>query len=194
MNDQATIGDPSAGPTAPPRRRARRARLATVAVLIVAAAIGAMWIYAWFFAPRGKADRFDDPAWQARAQQVCASTVTQVRALPPAASFKDIRPKEVALVQRAAVIDQATALLTAQVAQLRADEPTNANGRKGVALWLDDWDGYLQNRRDQAQRMRAGEDTPFRVKEQGGAPVTLRMDEFAKTNGMPSCIVPDDIG
>ena len=32
------------------------------------------------------------------------------------------------------------------------------------------------------------------VHEQGGAPVTLRMDAFAKTNGMPSCIVPDDIG
>lgn len=194
MNGRAAVGDPSAGPAATPRKRTRRARLATGAVVVVALAIATMWIYAWFFAPRGKADRFDDPAWQSQAEQVCAATAKQIKALPPAASFKDIEPKELALTQRAAVIDQATALLTTQVDQLRADEPTDVNGRRGVDLWLDDWDGYLQNRRDQAQRMRAGEDTPFRVNEQGGAPVTLRMDEFAKTNGMPSCIVPDDIG
>jgi hypothetical protein len=161
---------------------------------VVVLALAAMWIYAWFFAPRGQIDRFADPAWQARAEQLCAATRKQVQALPPAASFKDVQPKSEALSQRAAVIDQATTLLAAQVAALRADEPADANGRNGVALWLDDWDGYLQSRRDQAERMRAGEDAPFRVHEQGGAPVTLRMDEFANTNAMPSCVVPDDIG
>ena len=115
-------------------------------------------------------------------------------ALPSASSFKDVQPKSEALRQRAAVIDQATALLTRQISDVRATEPNGADARKGVALWLADWDGYLQSRREQADRMRAGVDAPFSVQEQGGAPVTLRMDEFAQTNAMPSCIVPDDIG
>lgn len=194
MNDPSTIAaEPAPAPPDAPRRTLGF-KLAAAAIGVVVLAIGAMWIYAWFFAPVGYIDRFKDPAWQARAEDICAATRQQVLALPSAASFKDIEPKSEALTQRAAVIDRATVLLERQIAGLRADEPSDATARKGVDLWLADWDGYLQSRREQADRLRAGRDDPFSVKEQGGAPVTLRMDEFAQTNDMPSCIVPDDIG
>jgi hypothetical protein len=172
----------------------RRIRPVTVAIGVVIAAIAVMWIYAWFFAPRGNVDRFDDPAWSARAEGVCAATRERVDALPSADSFKDIEPKAEALRQRAGVVDQATALLAAQFTTLQSPGPTDAKAQIGVPLWLADWEGYLQSRREHAERLRSGLDQPFRVLEEGGAPVTLRMDAFAKTNGFPSCIVPDDIG
>ena len=194
MTDPSTMAVEPRPTPENPERRGRRLKLTTAAVGVVLLAIGAMWIYAWFFAPVGYIDRFKDTAWQARAEGICAATRQQILALPSAASFKDVEPKPEALAQRAAVIDQATVLLERQLADLRATEPTDETGRKGVGLWLADWDGYLQSRREQADRMRAGRDEPFSVKEQGGAPVTLRMDEFAQTNAMPSCAVPDDIG
>jgi hypothetical protein len=164
------------------------------AIGVVILAIGGMWIYAWFFAPKGNVDRFDDRAWADAAERQCATVRTQVLALPPASSFEGIQPKEVALTQRAAVIDQATALLAGQLHTLRQTEPADAKSRAGVEVWLADWDGYLESRRQQADRLRAGDDVEFSVVEVGGAPVTLRMDAFATTNGMKSCVVPDDIG
>ena len=122
----------------------------------------AMWIYAWFFAPRGNVDRFPDRAWSDAAERVCAVTAEDVAALPAASTFADIEPKAEALRQRAEVIDEATVMLGRQVEALRATEPADDKSRKGVALWLADWDGYLQSRRDQADRLRQGEDRPVR--------------------------------
>jgi hypothetical protein len=165
-----------------------------VAITVVVLAIGGMWIYAWFFAPKGNVDRFDDRAWADGAERQCAAVRAQVLALPAASSFRDVEPKEAALTQRAGVIDQATALLAGQLSALRQRQPADEKSRAGVEVWLADWDGYLESRRQQADRLRAGEDVEFSVVEVGGAPVTMRMDAFAKTNGMPSCVVPDDIG
>lgn len=180
--------------TADASTRRSRLRPARLAIAVVIVGFSVMWIYAWFFAPRGNADRFDDPVWSAQAEQTCAATATQIEALPSAVSFKDVEPKAQALLQRAGVLDQATRLLERQVATLRQTPPTEAKARVGVGVWLADWDGYLVSRQAQAARLRAGQDQPFAVAEQGGAPVTLRMDAFAKANSMPSCIVPDDIG
>jgi hypothetical protein len=177
-----------------PARPKRRVRVATITIGVVIAGFAVMWIYAWFFAPRGNVDRFDDPAWTAAAEKLCATTRDKVLALPAASTFADIEPRAEALRQRAVVLDQATALMQAQYDGLRANEPTDEQAREGVDLWLGDWEGYLESRRVQADRLRRGEDKPFTVPEEGGAPVTLRMDAFAKTNGMPSCVVPDDVG
>jgi hypothetical protein len=169
-------------------------RPVTIAIAAIIVGFAAMWIYAWFLAPRGNIDRFDDPVWTGAAEEVCAATRTKVLALPAASTFAGIEPRTEALRQRAVVLDQVTGLLQAQYDTLRATEPSGEQGREGVGLWLADWEGYLESRRQQADRLRAGEDKPFTVPEAGGAPVTLRMDAFAKTNDMPSCVVPDDVG
>ena len=174
------------------RRTWRRPAFLIPAGIVVALAV--MWVYAIFFAPAGNLDRMHDRAWAAQAEATCAATRVQVLALPSAHSFKDVQPKAKALSERAAVIDQATILLQRQVEQLGRTTPTDRKGQEGVALWLADWKGYLQSRRDQAARMRAGEDVPFAVAEEGGAPVTLRMDAYAEANDMNSCRTPDDIG
>ena len=173
----------------------RRVRPATVAIGVIIVGFAAMWIYAWFFAPRGNVDRFPDRAWADAAERVCAVTAERRRG---AARGLDVRR------HRAEGRGPAPAgrgdrrgrpsCSAARSRRCGRTEPADDKSREGVALWLADWDGYLQSRRDQADRLRQGEDRPFVVHEQGGAPVTLRMDAFAKTNGMPSCIVPDDIG
>ena len=96
----------------------RRFGLAHVAIAIVVLGFGAMWIYAWFLAPRGNLDRFPDRAWAARAEAVCAATAAEVDALPPASDFADVEPKAEALRQRAGVVDEARRLASLGVGGL----------------------------------------------------------------------------
>jgi len=178
----------------------RRVRPATVAVAVVLIALTGMWVYAFFFADRHNPDVFPDRAWAERADAVCERYVAQVDALPSARSFRDIEPKSLALAQRADVADQVTEILRQMVAELQSVPPADELSITGVRLWYDDWQLHLADRDRHTDSWRAGVDEPFaetavRGREVGkGVPVTIRMDNFAEINGMPSCSAPRDIG
>ena len=76
-------------------------------------------------------------------------------------TFADIEPKAEALRQRADVVDQATVIArpTGRGAAGRPRRPTTDEPRRSSPLWLADWDGYLQDRRDQAERLRRARTT-----------------------------------
>ena len=119
--------------------------------------------------PRGvKSTASRTAAWQARAEQHLRGD-PEAGAGPAAGGIVQGRPAEVGGPQPAGRRDRPGHHAARRPGGRRCapTEPADANGRKGVALWLDDWDGYLQSRRDQAERMRAGEDAPFRVARAG---------------------------
>lgn len=181
----------------PAAERGRRRPLAVGAVVVIVLAITAMWIYAFFFASKTNPDQIPDTAWTQRAEATCQSFAAQLNALPPARDFKDIRPVDEAMRQRAVVGDQATDLLDQQLAALRADVPGDDYSRTAVYLWLADWDRYLAARRSHTAEWRAGRDIPFSeppIKEGAFTPVSIRMDAFTKINRMTSCQVPQDMG
>jgi hypothetical protein len=174
-----------------PRRTAHR--LAVAAVVVVVLVLVAMWIYAFFLADTSSPDRLRDRAWAAQAQATCKPFADRIAALPPARQFADIQPKTAGLLQRAPVVDDVTELLGQMVAQLRLSTPADANGRQLVAAWLADYDSYLNSRRAQTAKWRAGEDPRFAVAEAGGQPIDSRMDDFADANAMVSCKTPGDL-
>jgi len=90
-----------------PPVRLRRRRLGIAAVAVFAAAVVAMYTYAFFFAPRNSPDKVPDRAWAASAQAICADARSRLDALPPAESFRKVEPRTEALRQRAVVLDQA---------------------------------------------------------------------------------------
>jgi hypothetical protein len=175
----------------PPRRTGHR--LAVIVVVSVVVLLVVMWVYAFVFADTSPADRLRDRAWAAHAQATCQPFADQIAALPPARQFADIQPKTAALLQRAPVVDDVTELLTQMVAQLRLSAPADANGRQLVAAWLGDYDSYLNSRRVQTAKWRAGEDPRFAVAEVDGQPVDGRMDDFADANAMIACKTPGDL-
>jgi hypothetical protein len=174
-----------------PRRTAHR--LAVAAVAVVVAVLIIMWVYAFFFADTSSADRLSDRAWAAQAQATCQPFADQIAASPPARQFADIQPKTAALLQRAPVVDHVTDLLTQMVEQLRRRAPADANGQRLVAAWLADYDSYLNSRRAQTAKWRAGDDPRFAVADIDGQPVDSRMDDFADANAMTSCKTPGDL-
>ncbi len=184
---------PEAGPeeAAPPGRRWVRVLLAGIVV-----ALGAMWVYVLFIGDPQSPNVLDDQTWPAKAEEVCAGVGADVAALPPARTFVDIEPLEEALRQRADVADQATGLLDGQLETMRAlPAPTGEYDEELLAAWFADWDTYLQDRRDHIAQWRAGRDGPFAETEADtGGPISNRMTALAKENGMPSCVVPGDLG
>lgn len=184
--DPATAeGDPR------PTRTWVRALLAAVV-----AGLGAMWVYVLFIGEPQSPNVLDDETWPPRAEEICAGVADDVAALPPARSFADVEPLQEALRQRADVADQATDLLEGQLAAMRAaPAPTGEHDDELLAAWFADWDIYLQDRHDHIAEWRDGRDGPFAETEADtGGPISNRMNALAKENGMPSCVVPGDLG
>jgi hypothetical protein len=174
----------------------RGRNLIRVVLAVVVLGLAAMWVYVLFIGKVQSPNRLADETWAPRAEPICAATAEAIAALPPAASFQDVKPKTEALRQRAVVGQQATDLLRAQLADLRAlPPPTGEHDGKLLAAWLADWDRYLADRQDHIEDWQAGNDHPFAETESdGGGPITDRMDSLSDINGMPSCEVPQDFG
>jgi hypothetical protein len=156
--------------------------------------VAAVWILAFFVGDKGPRDRFADRAWAQQAEGICAAAQARIAALPPARSFADVKPRSLALQQRADVGEQATDVLAAMVADLHQLRSADTRTTDLTALWLKDYDTYVQYRRMHIAKWRAGEDPRFVEPAVDGEPLSRGMDGFAEANGMPSCQVPGDFG
>jgi hypothetical protein len=178
----------------PATTSSRRWRPAAIIVVVALAALAAMWFYNLVFADTTNPNRLPDRAWAAQAESICSGYADRIDDLPRANSFSDIEPKSEALRQRAEVGRQATDLLTAMVADLRALRPADQVSADAVSKWLTDYDTYLGDRHRHLERWAAGEDPPFVETADGRRPLSIGMDDFAAANDMSSCEVPGDLG
>jgi hypothetical protein len=150
-----------------------------------------MWVYA-FFGDHGVPGRLEDPVFPALAEPVCRSTQIRIDELPRA----DQTPTAGA---RADVVDQGTAELQAMLDQLRTLVPargaTTDQEIDSVTQWIEDWQVYVQDRRDYTAQLRVDPMTRFAVtqSERDNRQVTSALDRFAEINGMPACTIPDDL-
>lgn len=133
-------------------------------------------------------DDFDDPAFSEAAEAVCAARQDAIAALPPATSAGS--PAE-----RSDLVDLGTdqlALMLDEVDNLAA--PADPDGAAGLALWLDDYKLYINDRRAWADTLRSGEDAPFLVSgNDQGVRVTDMLITFAEVNDMASCAPSGDV-
>lgn len=192
MDDHRAVSDsPDTGPTAetPPRsRRLRRLGVAAVALSFVG--IWGYVLYLSFFVGRADPrDHLDDNRWVESAEATCAPTAAAIERMPFISEVDDP-------AARAELLDQATDELERMVSLLRGlVAPAEPEEARAVDRWLDDWEVYNQDRREYADRFRAGEDEAFTVTDRGGYQADVLLDDFAvKANDMPSCAPPDDVG
>ncbi len=163
-------------------------------VLAIVIALLAMWgyvVYLAFFVGRGDSpDKIDEPAFIEAAEARCAEALDFVDTLPRA----DVQATDPA--GRADTIVTATDAFEVMVADLGvlADEQIVDPDSAGlVGLWLDDWEAFVADRFDYAERLRTDPDARLLVTPGlNGRQITLQIDEFAATNEMPSCKSPLD--
>ena len=105
------------GDDAPPRRR-----ITFTKVLLVVICLGllAMWVYAFGFASKKAAYRVDDVAWRQQAQAICQRYEAERLALVDTDAGYIAEPTNEQMLERADVVDRATDLVEAELAELVA--------------------------------------------------------------------------
>lgn len=161
-------------------------RAGRTTVIIVLAALAAMWIYVLFIAnPESTADKLHDGTFPNAAQPVCQHTLDDLKHLGVVDKVATT-PQE-----RGTLVDTADARLQKMVQQLRTIAPSNADDAAAVGKWLDDWDQWLRDRATWSEKLHRGEDAPFLEKQRAnGDPNSKALDAFATTNDMGACRTP----
>jgi hypothetical protein len=169
--------------------RAHGVTVGRVLAALVVLAIAAFWIYAFSpWAPDDKADALADRALVDVVNARCRVGFDQLDALPRA--NQAATPAE-----RAAILDDANAVVARTVDGLRADAAgATGRDRELLDLWLADWDAYLASRERYADELRGGDESAeFTVPARDGGQITQTMDGFSRTNDLAECLVPLDV-
>ena len=167
-------------------------RIALTSTLVVLFAfIGAMWVYALFFASKEVVNEINDQAWTERAEIICKEAATERIAL---ADFRPITDAGVdALMERARIVDLATDTLDKMLDNLETTKPQDAKGQAIIPLWISDYRKYIGDRRAYADQLRLGSNVPFGESIVMGIPLSEKLSTFAADNYMKSCKPPMDL-
>lgn len=163
--------------------------LGRVIGIVAFLALIVFWIYV--FANRGSIahpDEFDDPTWLAAAESLCAERQAVIASFPNAASVSGA-------VERGELVALGTLELEAMIDGLHElGLPADAKGAETVPKWLDDYELYLQDRRNWSDILLTGEDPPFLISgNDQQVRVTDLLTTYAEVNDMPSCAPSGDV-
>ena len=163
-----------------------RTFLATTVALIVV-----MWIYALFFASKDSVNKFGDRDWAATAQARCLLAREERAQL---SDYRIVNQLGIdVLKERADLIDMATDTIERFIVEFRASLPTDPKGIEIVGLWLDDYEIYINDRRDFANDLRIDVNTQFTETPLDGLPISEKIATFAADNEMSYCKPPIDL-
>ena len=150
-----------------------------------------MWIYALFFASKDSVNKFGDRDWAATAQARCLLAREERAQL---SDYRIVNQLGIdVLKERADLIDMATDTIERFIVEFRASLPTDPKGIEIVGLWLDDYEIYINDRRDFANDLRIDVNTQFTETPLDGLPISEKIATFAADNEMSYCKPPIDL-
>jgi hypothetical protein len=174
---------------APKRRRWVRPLLVFVCVLI-----GAMWVYAFIFAPRSGVYFVTDKSWRTSADRICAVAEQQRLALVDVTQGYISDPTHEQMTQRADIVDRATNLLEGMINDVEALPLAGADDRERVTIFVKYYRVIISDRRAYTARLRTFDLEPYRETLVHGSPVTNTVIDFTTGNGIPHCMPPGELG
>ena len=125
-----------------------------------------------------------DTAFTTAAEGVCARLMPPILAQPPEPGGDDTPPADEQLARR---VERTATDLAGVLVQLRAI-PVSAADKGRVDGWFADWDRFVDVGHRYAAALRRGKPSEFtKVGKEGDAP-SRRIYQFARANGMPSCV------
>ncbi len=187
----ATMSDPADPAANAPRRRLTFTKLVLVVICL---ALLAMWVYAFGFAPKKAAYRVDDAAWRSRAQDICARYETERLKLVDTEAGYIAEPTETQMIERADIVDAATDIMAASLAEVTAVLPASERDRSLVAQYRGYYDTLLADRRRYTAQLRQLVVRPYTETVVDRSPVTNVITDFAIVNEMRACTPPGELG
>jgi hypothetical protein len=172
----------------------RRITPGRVVLGVVVAASFSVWAYGFSgLAARTAPDTLANASFPAAADPACSAANETVAQMPNALDAEDN-------VDRAGQIVDTTAVYRQLVDDLEVlvDDPTvtlDERDRSITLEWLVDWDRFLDDRIDFAERLAQDPNAVFYVAaSSGGERLERRITRFATTNEMLECVTPSDVG
>ena len=184
----STTDEPEIGPDGRPVKSKSKTKRNIQRTLIILVSLAFVLMWAYVFASQGRFDPLgwiEDRTFPEAAEPVCAEALAQIEELPPAHEAETA-------AQRADEVDAGTAIWRQLQADLRELVPPGDDA-KFINMWLDDWDLYLGDRDDWAERLREDETAEYLVTTKGGTHITRSLDHYATINEMSSCETPPDV-
>ena len=181
--------DTATAPTRPASRRWVKVMLG-----IICALIAAMWVYAFVFAPEKGVYFVTDGNWRVSADQICARSERQRRALVDTSEGYIANPTRQQMTRRADVVDRATDILTAMTNELEALPLVGTEDRTRVEIFLQYYRQIIEDRRAYTARLRRFELEPYRETLVNKSPVSNTVITFTTGNDIPHCMPPGELG
>ena len=167
--------------------------LLTICCLIVAG----MWIFYFFFATDKGVYQIEDPTWRPRALEICKAADTERSALADTSAGYIAHPTHEQMLQRADLVDTATAILDQMVTDLVAIPVDNDKDRTRLQVFEENYRIIIQDRRRYTASLREFTLEPYTETVVGGGPVSNVVLDFTagvKGNDIPLCSPPGELG
>lgn len=152
-----------------------------------------MWGYVFLFhlAADWESDRpalLEESTFPAAAQPRCADARRELAELPQA--WETETP-----AQRAEAVDDTVEVLRSMLRSLWLLPAGGPTDQERVEEWLADWETYIGDRADYAERLREDPSARFYVtqSDRDERQITVAIDHFATENEMPACETPADL-
>jgi hypothetical protein len=156
-----------------------------VAAVVVAGLI-IFWVYIFAVADNyHSAGYLTDRTFPKAAEPVCAASMRELNALPPAHSAKNANV-------RADTIDRADGVLRDMQRRLRAVVP-HTKDAKYIDQWIGDWSIFISDRDQYAANLRKNPASEYLVTQKYGSQISDSLDNYADVNLMQSCETPGDV-
>lgn len=147
------------------------------------------WLWVTFLYEPHVIDKLEDTTFPAQAEKICASARLEYDKLP-------LAQESPTAAHRSDVIVQSNRIFTTMVSDLREIVPaTPENVNIGLNEWLGDWDTYIGDRSDLADRLLEDDSARFMEtpKSNTNKGITRAINGFAEVNEMESCETPGDL-
>lgn len=163
-------------------------------VIVVCLLIGAMWSYAFLWAPSKGLYRVDDAQWRSSAQSICqAATVQRLKLVDTGGGFI-AHPTHEQMIQHADIVESATDILEKMLDDVVAVPVPTERDRSLIATFDKYYRVILSDRRSYIANLRQFKVVPYEETSVDGGPVTNVVTDFTSGNNIKACVPPGELG
>jgi hypothetical protein len=180
--------------TAEPAPTPRRHPWLRWVIIVVCVLIGAMWAYAFLWAPSKGVYRVDDNHWRNEAQIICQAATVQRLKLVDTTQGYIAHPTHAQMIQHADLVDNATDILEKMLDDVVAVPVPTERDRELIATFDKYYLVIISDRRDYTAKLRKFQLAQYEETAVDGGPVTNVVTDFTSGNNIKACVPPGELG
>lgn len=168
-----------------------------VLLILICAALAAMWVFYFFFASDQGVYQLQDTSWREKASPICEAAQAQRAQLADTGGGYISNPTPEQMLQRADIVDKATDIIETMLDDIVTIPVDNEDDRARLATFEENYRIVISDRRRYTSILRQLKLESYRETVVGGGPVSNVVLDFTagvKGNDVPECSPPGELG